>query len=100
MRTDRLNKIIAGMKAAGMDQIVITDPSTIFYLTGSFVAPGFRLLAILADTTGKSTMYVNALQTDYGKLWDNVVWYKDTQDPIQIMAESIPDGSVVGVDKN
>lgn len=100
MRIDRLNKIIAGMNTAGMNQMIITDPSTIFYLTGSFVAPGFRMLALLVDTTGKATMYVNALQTDYGKLCDDVIWYKDTQDPIQILAESIPDGSVVGIDKN
>ena len=100
MKIDRLNKIIAGMKQANMDQMIISDPSTIYYLCGSFVAPGLRMLVLLVDTSGKATMYVNSLQTDYAHLCDDVVWYQDSQDPIKILAESIREGATVGIDKN
>ena len=54
MRSDRLQKIVAGMREAGVDQMILSDPSTIYYLTGSFVAPGLRMLVLLLDSQGKA----------------------------------------------
>lgn len=100
MRIDRLNKIVAGMKEAGVDQMVISDPSTIFYLCDRFVSPGLRLLVLLVGADGSVTFLINTLQTDYADLGDDVVWYADTQDPIQLLAEKIKEGAKVAIDKN
>ena len=68
MRTDRIEKIINSMRQHNMDQMVISDPSTIFYLTGKFVASGARLFALCLDTQGACTFFINSLQTDYAPL--------------------------------
>ncbi len=103
MRTDRVQKIVESMKKNGVDQMIISDPSTIFYLTdiGKFVAPGERMLVLFLDTQGDCTFYVNALQTDYAALHDNIRWYRDAEDPIKLLAaEKIREGATVGIDKN
>ncbi len=46
MREDRIAKIVQSMERHGMEQMIISDPSTIFYLTGRFVTPGSRLLVL------------------------------------------------------
>ena len=79
MRTDRIEKIINSMRQHNMDQMVISDPSTIFYLTGKFVASGARLFALCLDTQGACTFFINS---------------------IQILAKKIRTGGTVGIDKN
>ena len=100
MRLDRISKIVQGMEQHGVEQMIISDPSTIFYLTGRFVAPGFRLLVLYLDTDGGCTFFINALQSDYASLHSDICWYKDTEDPIVYLAEKIRPGATVAVDKN
>ena len=100
MRSDRLQKIVAGMREAGVDQMILSDPSTIYYLTGSFVAPGLRMLVLLLDSQGKATFYINALQSDYAGLGEDIVWYQDSQDPVKLLAQSVRENARVAVDKN
>ena len=102
MRTDRIEKIINSMRQHNMDQMVISDPSTIFYLTGKFVASGARLFALCLDTQGACTFFINSLQTDYAPLAEGaeIVWYTDSDDSIQILAKKIRTGGTVGIDKN
>ena len=82
--------------------MVISDPSTIFYLTGKFVASGARLFALCLDTQGACTFFINSLQTDYAPLAEGaeIVWYTDSDDSIQILAKKIRTGGTVGIDKN
>ena len=102
MRTDRIEKIINSMRQHNMDQMVISDPSTIFYLTGKFVASGARLFALCLDTQVACTCFINSLQTDYAPLAEGaeIVWYTDSDDSIQILAKKIRTGGTVGIDKN
>ncbi|MET3571185.1 Xaa-Pro dipeptidase [Enterocloster citroniae] len=90
------------MRQHNMDQMVISDPSTIFYLTGKFVASGARLFALCLDTQGACTFFINSLQTDYAPLAEGaeIVWYTDSDDSIQILAKKIRTGGTVGIDKN
>ena len=65
MRTDRIDKIVKGMREQGMDQMIISDPSTLYYLTGRFAPPGGRLFALYLDTQGVCAFFMNTLQADY-----------------------------------
>ena len=60
MRTDRIEKIINSMRQHNMDQMVISDPSTIFYLTGKFVASGARLFALCPVSYTHLTLPTNS----------------------------------------
>lgn len=102
MRTDRIDKIIRGMEEHYLDQMIISDPSTLYYLTGQFAPSGGRLFALCLDTRGNCTFFMNILQTDHASMAGGaeIVWYSDSDDSIKLLAGRIPSGSTVGVDKN
>lgn len=102
MRIDRIEKIVSGMREQGMDQIIISDPSTIYYLTGRFAPSGERLFALCLDRQGGCTFFINTLQSDYASMAEGaeIVWYSDSEDSIKILAQRIRRGVLVGVDKN
>lgn len=102
MRRDRIEHIVDSMRKNHIDQMVISDPSTLFYLTGRFVSPGERLFALYLDTQGGCTFYMNQLQSDCEAMADGaeIVWYSDSEDSIKILSEKILPGAVVAVDKN
>ena len=39
MNTQRLDKILKKMETEGLDQMIISDPYAIYYLTGRFIDP-------------------------------------------------------------
>ena len=40
MNTSRINRVRENMTAAGLDQILVTSPLSVYYLTVTMVAPG------------------------------------------------------------
>ena len=42
------------METEGLDQMIISDPYAIYYLTGRFIDPGERLLALYINQSGKN----------------------------------------------
>lgn len=102
MRTDRIEKMIRGMGEHHIDQMIITDPSNLYYLTGRFAPSGARLFALSLNNRGECTFFMNVLQTDHAVMADgaDIVWYSDNDDSIRLLAGRIRPGSRVGVDKN
>lgn len=102
MRTDRIQKIVKGMEENGIDQMIISDSSALFYLTGRFASGGSRLLALCLDSGGTCTFFINILQADCAPMAEGaeIVWYSDSDDSIKVLGERIRPGATVGVDKN
>lgn len=102
MRMDRIEKIVKGMEENGIEQMIISDSSTLFYLTGRFAASGSRLLALCLDCRGGCTFFINILQADCAPMAEGaeIVWYCDSDDPIKALADRIRAGATVGVDKS
>ena len=46
MNTSRINRVRENMAACGLDQILVTSPLSVYYLTGTMVAPGERMFAL------------------------------------------------------
>ena len=44
MKQNRLERVIRGMEAMGLEQIIVSAPASVFYLTGTWVRPGERML--------------------------------------------------------
>ena len=42
----RVNNVLKRMAEAGVEQMIVTSPISIFYLTGEMVHPGERCLAL------------------------------------------------------
>ena len=47
MNTQRLEKVLKKMETEGLEQMIISDPYAIYYLTGRFIDPGERLTGTL-----------------------------------------------------
>ena len=99
MKLSRTNKILEKMKQQGINQALISDPYSIFYLTEYLENPGERFFAVLLDENGDHKLFINALFPLEKDLGLEKVVYSDTDNPIELLAKYIPNGSVVGIDK-
>ena len=99
MKTERLNRVMAKLEAMGVSQMIITDPVSIFYLTGYTIEPGERLFALYINNRGENKMYVNLLfhvPQDYGV---ELVRFTDTDDYVGLLGDAVNPAEPLGVDK-
>ena len=100
MKLNRLESILEKMKAENLEQMIISDPASIFYLTGKWIHPGERMLALYISTRGEHKLFVNKLFPISEDLGVEIVWFDDTNNSIKILSEAILKDKAVGVDKN
>ena len=53
---ERMERVLQKMEKKGIDQLLVSDPLSIRFLTGIMVHPGERLYALLLRTNGKHTI--------------------------------------------
>ncbi len=94
----RLERVIEKMKAAGLTQLIVSDPMSIRYLTGIWTDPYERLYALLVRTDGKHVFFLNHLFY-VSNTGVEEVWFSDMDDQIGLMAEKIDESQVLGIDK-
>ena len=96
---DRLGRVCGQLENKGLTQMIVSDPLSIWYLTGVRIEPYERLFALYIRTDGKHVFFLNNLfvipETDIGK-----VWMSDRDDCIGIVAAHVDAGSDMGVDKS
>lgn len=100
MKTQRLNAVLDQMKKNSIDQMLISDPYAIFYLTGKMIHPGERLLALYINVNGNNKMFINELFPVTEDLGVEMVWFNDTQNSVEIVSNGIDKNGTIGVDKN
>ena len=95
---ERMERVLQKMEKKGIDQLLVSDPLSIRFLTGIMVHPGERLYALLLRTNGKHTMFLNYLYyvSDTGF---EEVWFSDMDDQIGVLTEHIDTKGVIGIDK-
>lgn len=98
MNEKRIEKIMVEMRKNNLFQMIVSDPMNIFYLTGNMVEAGERFLALYINTDGKKVLFLNELFPQE-KLDIETVWYKDTENPVKMIAEYIKN-EPIGVDRN
>ncbi len=94
---ERINRVLNNMKEHGLSQLIVSDPKSIFYLTGVNIEPYERLLAFLVREDGKHVFFLNNLYT-VPKTEFEEVWFSDTDDSVGMIAEHLTEG-VLGIDK-
>ena len=102
MYTARLNRVCEELQKMGLDQMIVSDPLSIRYLTGVWVQPYERLYALYVRTDGKHCFFLNNLfvipEVDLDQ-----VWMSDTDDCIGMVAERIAKygaDAPLGIDKS
>ena len=61
MDNSRIDRVLEKMKGEGLTQLLVTDPLSIGYLTGEWIYPGERMLALLLRTDHAHRFFVNSL---------------------------------------
>lgn len=99
MNKNRLNKIINGMNEKHIDQLVVTSPTSIYYLIGKNIEPGERLMALYINKNNVVKFFINELfALDAENCGVDVVLHKDGEDSVKQIADICIDG-VFGIDK-
>ncbi len=99
MDQGKLNRILAKMEEQGMPQMIISDPVAIFYLTGAWIHPGERLLALYLNVNGNHKIMINKLFPQKKDLGVEIVWYDDIDDGVEIMSHFVEKDKPIGIDK-
>ena len=100
MNEARANRILAALKEQGVDQMLITGPMSICYLTGISMAPIERFYSLLLKADGHHYYFLNHLFNVPGDVGVEKVWYSDTDPVPEIVAARLDKNAVLGVDKD
>lgn len=100
MKNNRVNKVLEGMIKEGLSQMIITSPASIFYLTGKWIHPGERMVALYINKNGNNKMVINKLFPVHEDLGVEMIWYEDTENPIEYLSKCIDKTEVLGIDKD
>ena len=100
MKETRLKKVLQEMEKSKIPQMLVASPASIFYLTGKWINPGERMVALYINTKGETKFIVNELFPIKEDLGVEIVWYKDINDPIEILSKITNQNEVLGVDKD
>ena len=98
MNTQRIIKVTQNMSSCGLKQIIVTNPASVFYLTGVWCEPFERMLALLVKGDGRLTLYGNRLFALEGQTDVPLSLYDDTDDPVALLAADV-DAGPIGIDK-
>lgn len=99
MKKNRLNRIIAKMKNEGINELIISDPYSIYYITEKWIFPGERLLALYINTDGDVKLIVNELFSQKEDKDIDIVYYNDIEDGVEKLGKFLTASKIVGVDK-
>lgn len=99
MSNNRISKLLKSMSDENITQGLISSPSSIFYLTNTWVHPGERLIALLVSKEKAPLIIANklfALPNEINGI--KVTTYDDTDKPIQLVYDYINLDEVFAVD--
>lgn len=99
MNTERMNRVLAKLEEKGIRQMIISDPVSIFYLTGYTIDPGERLFAFYINKNGNHKLFVNLLFHVPDNLGVELVRFTDTDDYVGMLCDAVDKTQALGVDK-
>ena len=95
----KLNAILKSMEENNLPQMIISDPPSIFYLTGKWIHPGERMLALYLNLNGNHKLVINKLFPQEKDLGVELVWYDDIEDAVAILSQFVEKDKPIGIDK-
>ncbi len=98
MFQSRVDRTAEKMARMGLDQLIVSAPSSVFYYTGLWVHPGERMLALLIGRDASAVLYANRLFALTGTDKAPLVEFDDTDDSVQVLSQGLK-GGVLGIDK-
>ncbi len=97
MKTSRLNRVLSGMEKCKIPQALVTSTESVYYLTGLWISPGERLMALLIDKGG-CKLFVNHMFAVPKVEGLQLVEFDDADDSVSVLAAHVNPGRL-GIDK-
>lgn len=92
MNKQRLQRVLDNMEAQGLDQILVTSTASVFYLTGYWIEPHERMLALYIDKNGRTALYGNEIFGVEATAELPVIPHTDSADPVADLAAALAPG--------
>lgn len=89
MDQGKLTRVLKSMEEHEIPQMIISDPVAIFYLTGKWIFPGERLLALYLNVNGNHKMMINKLFPQESDLGVDIIYYDDIEDGVEILSKYV-----------
>lgn len=100
MKENRVRAVLANLEQMGLSQMLITDPLSIFYLTGRMIQPLERFYGLYLSSRGEHRIFINLLETVPEDLGVEKVRFSDSDPFMDLVAASLDPREPLGVDKN
>lgn len=99
MNQSRLQRVIENMKEQGLSQTIVSSTASVYYLTGLWIEPHERMLALYIHIDGEVILFGNELFSiqDPGEGLDFIA-HTDSDNPVKQLAETVKKGTL-GIDK-
>ena len=97
MNQARIEKVRENMKQAGLKQIIVTKTESVYYLTGIWVEPIERMMAVYLDDSGRTIFFGNKLFGVLPQEGLEVQEHTDSDNPVEQLAKAVLPGEL-GVD--
>lgn len=98
MKESRVERVIQNMGRYGLSQLIISDPDSIYYLSGIGYDPGERLLALYLDANGNAHLFNNHMFPQKPQTGLEIHLYDDVDDYMGMVSEVVKPGPI-GIDK-
>ncbi len=98
MNQERIRRVTAQMKREGLPQLIVSSTASVYYLTGLWVEPFERMLALLLREDGSAALFGNAMFGLPEAFPIPIVLHTDSDDPTLQLAKALQPG-LCGVDK-
>jgi Xaa-Pro dipeptidase len=96
----RVTRVLKEMENMNLSQMLITDPMSIYYLTGKYIEPFERFYALYLNADGNHVFFLNNLFTVPEDFGIEKVWFSDTDDSTALVAAKLDSNLPLGVDKD
>ena len=100
MKENRVRAVLANLEQLGLSQMLITDPLSIFYLTGRMIQPLERFYGLYLNSRGEHRIFINLLETVPEDLGVEKVRFSDSDPFMDLVAAALDPREPLGVDKN
>ncbi len=97
---NKFDRVISQMKEENVNQFIICDAGSIYYLTGQMFHTGHRMLALLVSTDKRPVLYIHEMfPTDGMNVDIDVHHWKDTDNYLNDLYNELDNTKQVVVDK-
>lgn len=100
MKTQRIQNVLNQMEKRGIEQMLISDSASVYYLTGKWIFPMERMMVLYLNTKGARKLFVNALFPLTPEPGLEIFYFRDTDAPVELLAKHLEKSGMIGIDKN